>query len=117
LGPVQTVGPAREEGRMAVGVFARLQHTPGIRQWDPEAENWVPIYASIGGPRSETGSRSPRRNGGLFLLRLRQQRPAQRPGKRRHRARLSFTAGSALSARGCSHWATTWMNFRRHNQI
>jgi len=26
---------------MGVGVFARLQHTPGIRQWDPRAENWV----------------------------------------------------------------------------
>jgi hypothetical protein len=32
---------------MGVGLFARLQHTPGIRQWDPRAENWVPIYASI----------------------------------------------------------------------
>ena len=32
---------------MGVGVFARLQHTPGIRQWDPRAENWVPICASI----------------------------------------------------------------------
>jgi hypothetical protein len=32
---------------MGVGVFARLQHTPGIRQWDPKAENWVPICASI----------------------------------------------------------------------
>jgi hypothetical protein len=35
---------------MGVGVFARLQHTPGIRQWDPEAENWVPICASIWDP-------------------------------------------------------------------
>jgi hypothetical protein len=32
---------------MGVGVFARLQPTPGIRQWDPRAENWVPISASI----------------------------------------------------------------------
>jgi hypothetical protein len=31
---------------MGVGVFARLQHTPGIRQWDPRAENWVLICAS-----------------------------------------------------------------------
>jgi len=28
---------------MGVGVFARLQHKPRIRQWDPKAENWVPI--------------------------------------------------------------------------
>src|SRR5262249_20713663 len=39
---------------MGVGVFARLQHTPGIRQWDPRAENWVPICASNMGPESET---------------------------------------------------------------
>ena|SRR6516164_9549378 len=32
---------------MGVGVFARLQHTPGIRQWDPRADNRVPICASI----------------------------------------------------------------------
>jgi hypothetical protein len=32
---------------MGVGVFARLQHTSGIRQWDPRAENWVPICASM----------------------------------------------------------------------
>src|SRR5215813_12551369 len=56
--------PAGERGRMGVGVFARLQHTPGIRQWDPRAENWVPICASIWGPESETGSHSP---GGRYL--------------------------------------------------
>jgi len=44
---------------MGVGVFARLQHTPGIRQWDPRAENWVLICASIWDPQSESGSRSP----------------------------------------------------------
>ena len=43
---------------MGVGVFARLQHTPGIRQWDPRAENWVPICVSNMGSESETGSRS-----------------------------------------------------------
>jgi len=43
---------------MGVGVSARLQHTPGIRQWDPRAENWVPICASIWDRKSETGSRS-----------------------------------------------------------
>ena len=43
---------------MGVGVFARLQHTPGIRQWDPRAENWVPICASIWDQNPETGSRS-----------------------------------------------------------
>jgi len=32
---------------MGVGVSARLQHTPGIRQWDPRTENWVPTCASI----------------------------------------------------------------------
>jgi hypothetical protein len=32
---------------MGGGVFARLQHTPGIRQWDPRTENWVPICPSI----------------------------------------------------------------------
>src|SRR5262249_28720554 len=57
LGPVQTgTPPPVEGGRMGVGVFARLQHTPGIRQWDPRVENWVPICASNMGPESETGS-------------------------------------------------------------
>jgi hypothetical protein len=32
---------------MGVGVFARLQRTPGIRQWDPRTENWVPTCTSI----------------------------------------------------------------------
>src|SRR5262249_44258254 len=58
------VGPRRGEGRMGVGVFARLQHTPGIRQWDPRAENWVPMCVSIWGPGSETGSRSSQRLSG-----------------------------------------------------
>src|SRR5215471_4373661 len=52
------VGPRRKEGRMGVGVFARLQRTPGIRQWGPRAENWVPICASIWDQNPETGSRS-----------------------------------------------------------
>src|SRR5262249_58586569 len=48
LGPVQTGRPPPgERERMGVGVFARLQHTLEIRQWDPRAENWVPICASM----------------------------------------------------------------------
>jgi hypothetical protein len=44
---------------MGVGVFARLQYNTRqeIRQWDPRAENRVPICASNMGPESETGSR------------------------------------------------------------
>jgi hypothetical protein len=42
---------------MGVGVSARLQHTPGIRQWDPRAENWVLDLCLNMGPESETGSR------------------------------------------------------------
>src|SRR5262252_10264102 len=53
------VGPAGERGRMGVGVFARLQHTPGIRQWDPKAENWVPICASIWDQNPRLGPGSP----------------------------------------------------------
>ena len=60
---------------MGVGVFARLQHTPGIRQWDPRAENWVPICASIWDQNPETGSRSfpaiaIREMGGVWLGRV-----------------------------------------------
>jgi hypothetical protein len=44
---------------MGVGVFARLQHTPGIRQWDPRAENWVPICASIWDQNARLGPGSP----------------------------------------------------------
>jgi hypothetical protein len=44
---------------MGVGVFARLQHTPGIRQWDPRTENWVPTCASIWDQNPRPGSRSP----------------------------------------------------------
>jgi hypothetical protein len=43
---------------MGVGVFARLQHTPGIRQWDPESENWVPICVLQYGTRIRDWSRS-----------------------------------------------------------
>src|SRR5262249_61311029 len=43
---------------MGVRVSARLQHTPGIRQWDPRTENWVPMCDSIWDPDSETGSHS-----------------------------------------------------------
>src|SRR5215813_5301785 len=53
------VGPAGERGRMGVGVFARLQPTPGIRQWDPRAENWVPICASIWDPDPRLGPALP----------------------------------------------------------
>jgi hypothetical protein len=43
-----------------VGVSARLQHMRKIRQWDPRAENWVPICASTWDQDPEkTGSRSP----------------------------------------------------------
>src|SRR5262249_54987009 len=51
--------PAWERGRMGVGVFARLQHTPGIRQWDPRTENWVPTSASIWDQNPTPASRSP----------------------------------------------------------
>jgi hypothetical protein len=44
---------------MGGGVFARLQHTAGIRQWDLKAENWVPICASIW-DQDPTGSHSAR---------------------------------------------------------
>ena len=44
---------------MGVGVFARLQHTPGIRQWDPRAENWVPICASMWDQNPRLGPGSP----------------------------------------------------------
>src|SRR5262245_36615897 len=49
---------------MGVGVFARLQHAPGIRQWDPRAENWVPICASIWDRYPRLGPASP---GGSYL--------------------------------------------------
>jgi len=48
---------------MGAGVFARLQHTPGIRQWDPRAELGPDLCLNMG-PGSETGSRSP---GGSYL--------------------------------------------------
>src|SRR5262249_57666277 len=51
--------PAGGRGRIAVGVSARLQHTPGIRQWDPRAENWVPICASIWDPDPRLGPALP----------------------------------------------------------
>jgi hypothetical protein len=41
---------------MGVGLFARLQHTPEIRQWDPKAENWVPICASMWDQNPRLGS-------------------------------------------------------------
>ena len=81
------------EGGRWESVFARLQHTPGIRQWDPKAENWVPIGASIWDPDPRLGSRS---SGGSYLeiggraplgrLRLRQEGGAflmdgDRPGR------------------------------------
>ena len=53
---------------MGVGVFARLQHTPGIRQWDPRAENWVLTCASIWDQNPETGS-PPARAGGVGVAR------------------------------------------------
>jgi hypothetical protein len=40
---------------MGVGALARLQHTPGIRQWDPRTENWVAICASIWDPDPRLG--------------------------------------------------------------
>jgi hypothetical protein len=110
------VGPAGERGRWeseSLRVFNTRQESGNgtqklrtgsrsVLQYGARIRDWVPLSPA---------------KWGLFLLRLRQQRTAQRPGRRRHRARLSFTAGSALSARGCSHWATTWMNFRWRNQI
>jgi hypothetical protein len=49
-GPVQTGRPpAGRGGRMGVGVFARLQHTPGIRQWTRELRTGsrsVPQYGT-----------------------------------------------------------------------
>jgi hypothetical protein len=67
-GPVQTGRPLPGRGgRMGVGVFARLQHTPGIRQWTRELRtgsrsvpqygtrirDWVPLsgdsYPEMGG--------------------------------------------------------------------
>src|SRR5215467_2442485 len=53
------VGPAGERERMGVGVFARLQHTLEIRQWDPRAENWVPICASMWDQNPRLGPGSP----------------------------------------------------------
>jgi hypothetical protein len=45
---------------VGVGVSARLQHMRKIRQWDPRAENWVPICASAWDQDPEkTGSRFP----------------------------------------------------------
>jgi len=44
---------------MGVGVFARLQHTAGIRQWNLKAENWVPICASIWDRNSRLGPALP----------------------------------------------------------
>src|SRR5262249_59336784 len=42
--------PAWERGRMGVGVFARFQHMPGIRQWDPREQRTgsrpVPQYGT-----------------------------------------------------------------------
>src|SRR5262249_8599935 len=60
LGPVQTGRPPPgERERMGVGVFMRLQHTLEIRQWDPRAENWVPICASMWDQNPRLGPGSP----------------------------------------------------------
>src|SRR5262249_20368655 len=60
LGPVQTGRPPPGRGgRMGVGIFARLQHAPGIRQWDPRAEKLGPDLCFNMGPEYESGSRSP----------------------------------------------------------
>ena len=40
---------------MGVGVFPCLQHMPGIRQWDPSAEDWGPDLCLTMGPESEAG--------------------------------------------------------------
>jgi len=58
LGPVQTGRPPPGEGADGVGVFAGLQHTPGIRQ-HPKAENWVPICALIWDPDPRLGPAFP----------------------------------------------------------
>jgi hypothetical protein len=56
---------------MGVGVSACLQRPPGIRQWDPRAENWVPICASIWDPEPRLGPALPAvaylEMGGVYL--------------------------------------------------
>jgi hypothetical protein len=46
-------------GGVGVGVSARLQHMRRIRQWDPRAENWVPICASTWDPNPRLGPALP----------------------------------------------------------
>jgi hypothetical protein len=84
LGPVHTGRPPPGIGGMAVGVFARLQHSPGIRQWDPrelgpdlclnmgpKIRDWVP--AQRGG---QIGGGNP--NGWVTQMRVSRGKPRQR---------------------------------------
>jgi hypothetical protein len=44
---------------MAVGIISLLQLGPRIQQWDPRADNWVPICASMWDPDPRLGPALP----------------------------------------------------------
>src|SRR5262245_1002263 len=75
------VGPRRGEGADGSrSLCAPSTHAGNPAMGPKRIENWVRICASIWDPDPRLGPALSPANRGLFLLRLRQQRPAQRPG-------------------------------------